>query len=106
MSHPTEQVLTVRRLKAFTVFQLLFVGQTLAFLPLGVLFGVMACFGADTVKWNGEAVHGAAALLAGPAICLLIAVVCTAFLGAFTYLGLRLYARFRPLHLRVVPAES
>lgn len=51
----------------------MFVGLAASLVPLGILFGISAASGFDTVHWNGEALHGVAGLVTGPLLGLLSA---------------------------------
>jgi hypothetical protein len=104
MNAETEQVMEIRKIRASSIYKLLLCGLLVACIPLGLLFGIAGFFGADTVKWNDQPVHGAAALWAGPALLAFIALVLTGFLGTLTSLGLWLLSRFRTLSIRVVVA--
>lgn len=106
MSTEIEQTLVVRKVKAGSVYKLLLCGLLIGFMPLGLLFGVMGFFGADTVKWDSQPIHGAAALFASPAISLFIALVFTAFLGTVACFGLWVLSRFRTLRIRVVMTQQ
>jgi NhaP-type Na+/H+ and K+/H+ antiporter len=105
MSAEIEQVLVVRKVKAASIYKLLLCGLLIAFIPLGLVFGVSGLFGADTVKWNNQPIHGLAALFAGPALSLFIALLFTGFLGTLTSFGLWLFSRFRTISIRVVLAQ-
>ena len=105
MSAEIEQVLVVRKVKAASIYKLLLCGLLIVFVPLGVVFGISAFFGADTVKWNNQPIHGAAALFAGSALSVFIALLFTGFLGTLTSLGLWLFSRFRTISIRVVLAQ-
>ncbi len=59
----------VRKIKAASIYKLLLCGLLMVFMPLGLVFGVLGLMGADTVKWSNQAIHGVAALFAGPALC-------------------------------------
>jgi len=106
MSTEIEQTLVIRKVKAGSVYKLLLYGLLIGFIPFGVLFGVMGFFGADTVRWNNQPIHGAAALFASPAISLFVALGFTAFLGTVACLGLWVLSRFRTLRIRVVMAQQ
>lgn len=105
MSVEIEQVLVVRKIKAASIYKLLLCGLLIVFIPLGVVFGIAGLFGADTVKWNNQPIHGAAALFVGPALSVFIALLFTGFLGTLTSLGLWLLSRFRTIRIRVVLAQ-
>lgn len=106
MSGELEQVLIVRKVRAASVYKMLLFGLIISFVPLGALFGITGFFGADTVKWNNHPIHGAAALFAGPAVSLFVAVFFTGFIGTLASLGLWLLSRVRTITIRVVTATD
>lgn len=106
MSVDVEQVLIVQKVKAASVYKLLLCGLFISMLPLGVAFGIAGFFGADTVKWNQQPIHGVASLFAGPALTVFITLIFTGFIGSLTCLGLWVLSRFRPLTVRVVLAQQ
>lgn len=97
-----EQVIMVRQLRAGTIYKLLLIGLLVSIVPLCLAFGVAGFFGADTVKWNGQPIHGAAALMVSPVLGILFAVMCSALGGTLTCIGLWIYSFFRPIRLRIV----
>lgn len=106
MSAEIEQVLVVRKVKAASIYKLLLCGLLIAFVPLGLVFGISGLFGADTVKWNSQPIHGVAALFVGPTLSVFIALLFTGFLGTLTSLGLWLFSRFHTISIRVILAQS
>lgn len=90
---------SVLRLSAGSIYKLLLVGLLSSFLPVGLLLGVFALFGADTVKWNNEPLHGVTGLVSGPLVGMAVALFFSAFIGTAATLGLWLYSKFRPLSL-------
>jgi hypothetical protein len=56
---------TVKRLGFGSVYKLIAVGMVCDMVPLGVVFGVMAYFGAHTVTWNARPLTGVAGLFGG-----------------------------------------
>lgn len=92
--------MSVQRLSAGTVYKILLVGLAASLVPLGVLFGLLALFGFDTVTWNGQPLHGWRGLLVGPLIGGLMAIMFTAIFGSAAVVGLWLYSKFRPMTLR------
>ena len=106
MSAEVEQVLIVRKVRASSMYKLLLLGLLTTLVPLGIVFGISGFFGADTVKWNQQPVHGFAALIAGPAVSVLITLFFTIFFGSLACLGLWLLSRFRSLSVRVVMAQQ
>ena len=69
--------------------------------PLGILCGVLALLGLNTVTWNQQQLHGIAGLSGGLLIGVFLALLFTAILGSVAALGLWLYSKFRPLTLHV-----
>ena len=67
--------------------------------PFSTLMGLLALLGFNTVRFYGEPVIGIQGLLVGIFGGLFIAGVITAFAASFGYLGLKVYARFRPVNL-------
>lgn len=101
-------LMTVQRLSFGSIYKLIFVGLMTAMLPLGLLMGVLAWVGFDTVNWDGMPVSGPGAVVVGVLAGLWVALAFTAVMGSLTALGLWLYARFKPLKLRlqVEPASQ
>jgi hypothetical protein len=73
---------------------------------LCVLLSVPAAFGVEILSWNGEHVTGPMALIAGPLIGIFVGTVFGIFSGLITYLGLRVYGKFKPLNLEYIPLEA
>lgn len=93
--------ITVRRLSAGSTFKLVAIGLLATFVPFSTLMGCFAFFGADTLTWNKEQIHGITGLLVSPFIGLFIALLFTLFAGSAMAFGLWLYSKFRPLTLLV-----
>ncbi len=89
------QDLTIRRLRAGTLFRIYIVGSLFVLTPLCIVCGIAALFGADTLEINGSHVHGVLALFAsmllGPVLSLAFSFV---FL-LLTWPGLWIFSRFR-----------
>ncbi len=98
----------IQRLSAGSIYKLLFIGSTVTCVPLGLVFGVLAYFGADTVTWNGEPLTGFLGLVAGPLMGLFLVAWVVAFIGTVSVLGLWVYSKFRPITLviREVAADG
>jgi hypothetical protein len=75
-------------------------------LPFGLLMGVFALFGANTVWFEGQVIVGWVGLLAGVAIAAFIAGMVTFFAATFGYIGLWLFSRFRPIQLEYLPESE
>lgn len=95
----------LRRIKAGSLFKLVFLTSSAIFMPMIILFGVLALFGAKTVTFSGEPVTGimglVTSLIMAPFFTLLFAV----FLWVGAYLGIRIFGYFKPLEVEYVPAE-
>lgn len=94
--------LSVRRLSTGSVYKLVFIGLLTSMLPLGLLMGLMAWIGFETVHWQGMPVSGPAGVGVGVLAGLWVTLAFTAVMGSLMALGLWLYGRFRPLQLKVV----
>ncbi len=93
----------LQRLSPGSIYKLVFIGLMSAMLPLGLLMGLMAWVGFETVHWQGVPVSGPGGVAVGVLAGLWVALAFTAVMGSLMALGLWLYARFKPLHLRIRP---
>jgi len=89
----------IQRLSAGTVFKLVAVGLACSLLPLCILFGVLAAFGAQTITWNGQHLTGVSGLAMSPVIGLMITGIGTVLLGSACAFGLWLYSLVRPISI-------
>lgn len=95
------KTISIQRLGIWSVYKLWLIGLGASLIPLGMLFGVLAFFGSDTISWNGRPLHGIAALIGGPFLGAFVALIFTAVLGSAAALGLWLYSKFRSVSLAV-----
>jgi hypothetical protein len=102
----TSRTLMIRRLSAGTIYKLFAVGFALSVAPFGLLMGVLALLGSDTVTWNGAYVHGLGGLLAGALIGALLSAVLTGLLGTASFVGLWLYSKFETTEITFVAADN
>lgn len=93
--------ISTTRISTGSIYKLWFIGLSASLLPFGILLGVLALFGFNTVTWNGQPVHGLSGLVSGPLIGGLVAVLFTAFLGSAAALGLWLFSKFKPISIAV-----
>jgi hypothetical protein len=98
--------LCLQRLSTGSVYKLVFLGLMAAMAPLGLLMGLMAWIGFDTVHWQGVPVSGPGAVVVGLLAGLWVALAFTAVMGSLMALGLWLYARFKPLNLLIRSADE
>jgi hypothetical protein len=89
------------RISTGTIYKLWFIGLSSSMLPLGILCGVLAAVGFNTVRWNGQPLHGVSGLLGGPLISMFVAILFAAFLGTASAFGLWLFSKFRPISIAV-----
>jgi len=102
MSKEEMSTIEIKRVKASSIYRLLLIGLGI---PLGILsfiYGVLGCFGYDTVAWNNEPVHGLLALPVGLLTGLVVTVIITFVMGSLACLGLWIYSRFRRLEIKVI----
>lgn len=93
--------ISAHRLSVGSVYKLWLIGLSASMVPLGVLFGIFAMFGFNTVTWNQQPLHGVAGLIGGPLIGISGSLLFTVILGSAAALGLWLYSKFRPITLRL-----
>ena len=89
----------VQRLSVGSIYKLFFIGLVISLGIIGLVSGILALFGFDTVNWNGEPVHGVAGIIVGPLVGLFLALLFGTLLGSACVCGLWLYSKFRPLTL-------
>jgi hypothetical protein len=87
----------VRRLRTGSIYHLSAIGATFGLVPVLTLCGVLASFGLVNLTWNDQIVTGPRAVIVGPLMGVVFALMCTAFFGSALALGLWLYSKFRPL---------
>jgi hypothetical protein len=87
----------VRRLRTGSIYRLGAIGATFGLIPLFTILGVLASFGLVNLTWNGEVVTGPRAVVVGPIVGAIFALICTAFFVSALALGLWVYSKFRPL---------
>jgi hypothetical protein len=81
----------------------MFVGFSLTLIPFSIVCGILAVFGARTVRVNGAPVTGVGGLFAsmflGPILALAFSIVCWLLL----LIGLWIYSQFRTFVIRYTP---
>jgi hypothetical protein len=91
--------LTLTRFDFYSLCKLLFTGFVCFFVPFGLIVGVLAVFGLNTVTWNQQSVHGLAGLAAGLGMGIVFTLMLTVFAGIPCAIGLWLYSKFKPLSI-------
>ena len=86
-----------------TIYKILVLGLLWALLPFGVVFGIAALFGADTVKRSDVPIHGVLGLLLGPVVSAGAAVGLGILIATMVCLGLWVQFRFTTMTIRFVP---
>lgn len=94
------ETLQIKRFSFGTVYKILFVAAIFSMVPLSVLMGLFAFFGAETIVWNGQHLTGLMGLIASPFVGIMLALIFTGFLGTLFACGLWLYSKVRPLSLQ------
>lgn len=100
------ETLSITRLRGSTILKLTVMGTSIGFCVLCMALSIFAAFGVEILAWNGAYVTGPVALIAGPLIGLFIGVIFGALAGIASYVGLRIYARFKPLQINYVPLKA
>jgi len=95
-------VVRVKRIKAGSLAALVFSGSAMLMIPMCVLFGLCALFGARTVHFNGTYITG----IGGFLLSLIYGPLFTGIVGVLTwpaaYLGIRVIGHFRPFSIEYV----
>jgi hypothetical protein len=92
---------TIRRFSFGTVYKILAIASAFSMVPLSVIMGLFAFFGAETIVWNGQHLTGLMGLIASPFVGLMLALIFTGFLGTLFACGLWLYSKFRTLEIHI-----
>jgi len=95
------QEIEVKRLSAGSTFKIIAIGLLATLVPFSSIIGLFALFGANTITWNKEQLHGITAFISSPFIGVMIALIFTLFIGSFVAFGLWIYSKWRPLTLLV-----
>lgn len=97
-----DRSIKIRRIRTGSVFRLMAAGIFCSVVPLCLIFGVLALFGLNAVRWNNQPVYGIRGLLLSPVLGALIAGVFTIMAGVGVSFGLWVYSKFRSLSLVLV----
>jgi len=93
------EILEIKRLSFGTVYKILAIASGFSLVPLSILMGLFAFFGAETIVWNGQHLTGMRGLVASPLVGVALSLIFTGFLGTLFACGLWLYSKFRPLEI-------
>ena len=100
------EALTVHRLRGTTVFKLVLIGNTIGIAVLFFIMGFFVLTGFEIIRWNGEYLRGIKGFILSPIIGVIISSGLGLFTAVFTYLGLRLFAKFKPLTIEYIPTDD
>jgi len=89
MSHYSE----IEKLSAGSVFKLVFIGVTFAIIPFCLLAGVLALFGADTVRLDGAVQTGISGFIVSLSLAPFVGLLFAVFAIALIPLGWWIYGR-------------
>lgn len=96
----------IRRIKAGSLFKLIFVISLSVFVPFFLLCGIAALFGAKTVSVGESHVTGVMGLVSAIIMMPIFAACFGGCAWFFSYLAIRLVGKFSPLGLDYVSAEE
>ena len=112
MDYPLERTaddvpkISVRRIKARSLFILVAAGICSVFIPLFVFFGILALFGFQTVHVNGHPVLGIAGLIAALIMAPIFSFIFTVIVWLALYIGIRIFGSFKPFTIAYVSADK
>jgi len=93
------ETLEIRRFSFGTIYKILAIASSFSLVPVAVLMGLFAFFGAPTIVWNGQHLTGLMGLIASPFVGIMLALIFTGFLGTLFACGLWLYSKFSSLEI-------
>ena len=93
------ETLEIRRFSFGTIYKILAIASSFSLVPVAVLMGLFAFFGAPTIVWNGQHLTGLMGLIASPFVGIMLALIFTGFLGTLFACGLWLYSKFGSLEI-------
>gem|GEM_PF-374528 len=98
--------ITIKRIRAASLFKIFFIGYAGLFVPLSLVCGLSAFFGADVVKSGEEYIHGFKAL--GSSLVIMIGLpVILAFLSTLSiWPGFWIYSRFRTTRIEYIKPRN
>lgn len=96
----------IRRIKAGSLFKLIFVVSLSVFVPFFLLCGIAALFGAKTVSVGESHVTGVMGLVSAIIMMPIFAACFGGFAWCFAYLAIRVIGKFSPLTLEYVSVEE
>ncbi|WP_050477908.1 hypothetical protein [Herbaspirillum rhizosphaerae] len=99
------ETMEIKRFSFGTVYKILAIASGFSMVPISVLMGLFAFFGAETIVWNGQHLTGLMGLIASPFVGIMLALIFTGFLGTLFACGLWLYSKFRPLEIEFQKSE-
>jgi len=93
------QTLTVKKISAGTIYKLCAIGFSSGFAIIFLIFSILAAFGMETLEWGDQHITGVKALLFGPLMGLLMALIFTAIVGSIIAFGLWVYSFFKGINI-------
>jgi len=96
----------LRRIKAGSLFKLIFIAGATTLCPFILFCGVLAFFGANTITVSGAHVTGLKGLVAAIIMAPLFVLIFSLFFWIAAYVGLRVFGYFKPITIEYVPAEN
>ncbi len=97
--------LVVKRLRGASILRLVLTWSALGFAVIFSALSLPASMGLEVLKWNGQYVAGPQALVLGPLLGMFAGILLGLFMALPVYLGLRIYAYFRPTALEYLPKD-
>ncbi len=99
-------IIHIRRIKAASLFKLLFIGTITIAGPFCLFCGILALFGANTVTFNNSYITDAWGLITALIMAPVFSAIAAAFIWIGCYLGIRIWGKFNPIKIEYVPAEG
>jgi hypothetical protein len=94
-------IITAQKISKRSIFKIYFIGLTGGFFILFLLFGILAIFGADTIKLGEKSITGFMGFVTAILMWPIFSLMFTVLMWLISILGLWLYSLVRPISINL-----
>jgi hypothetical protein len=94
-------IITAQKISKRSIFKIYFIGLTGGFFILFLLFGILAIFGADTIKLGEKSITGFMGFVTAILMWPIFSLMFTVLMWPISILGLWLYSLVRPISINL-----
>jgi apolipoprotein N-acyltransferase len=98
--------ISIKRIKAGSLFKIIALSCFAITLPMFLFFGVLALFGAETVRVGENHMTGVMGLVSALIMAPFFAFFLSLFVWIGAYIGIRIVGSFRPIEVEYIPSEK